>query len=173
MLTPKNIRHDSKIQKIVCCAIYIQPTSKTKSLLLDHIAETFHLLSTKYTRGLHFVLAGDFNGLKIDPILRLSPRLRQIVTDFTRLNPPAILDPIVTTLSHLYQTPICVEPLDPDDFSDGAPSDHRIPLAKPINVIENKCSRQERLIKFRPISEKGIELFKTGLLTMIGLKCIL
>ena len=37
LLTPKNVTHDSKIQKIACCAIYCKPNSKKKSLLLDHI----------------------------------------------------------------------------------------------------------------------------------------
>ena len=35
ILTPKNIRNDSKIQKIACFALYSKPNSKKKSLLLD------------------------------------------------------------------------------------------------------------------------------------------
>ena len=164
VLTPKNCTHDSKIQKIVCCAIYVKPNSKKKSLLLDHISEAFNILSTRYSRGLHFVLAGDFNDLKIEPILSLSPRLHQIVQDYTSLSPPAILDPIVTTLSHLYQTPTCVDPLDPDDLASGKPSDHRIPVARPINIIENKCSRQERTIITRPLTEIGYQKFQNWLI---------
>ena len=73
LLTPKNVTHDSKIQKIACCAIYSKPNSKKKSLLLDHISEAYNILRTKYDRGLHFVLAGDTNELKLDSILSLSP----------------------------------------------------------------------------------------------------
>ena len=69
-------------------------------------------MSTKYDRGLHFVLAGDTNDLKLDSILSLSPSLIQIVSDWTRLDPPAILDPVIMTLSHSYQTPKCKDPLD-------------------------------------------------------------
>ena len=163
VLTPKNISQNSRIQKIVCCAIYSKPNSKTKTMLLDHISEAFNILSTKFKRGLHFIFAGDFNDFKVEPLLSLSPSLQQIVKDYTRLTPPAILDQIVTTLSHLYQTPQCVEPLDPDNFLRGMPSDHKIPIARPINVIENKCTRQERLIKSRPLTERGFKLFQQWL----------
>ena len=106
VLTPKNITHDSKIQKIACCALYCKPDSKKKTLLLDHISDAFNVLSTKYGRGLHFVLAGDTNDLKLDSILSLSPSLNQIVHKWTLMDPPAILDPIIMTLSNLYQQPI-------------------------------------------------------------------
>ena len=79
VLTPLNVSHDSKIQKIACCAIYCKPNSNRKTLLLDHISEAYNILSTKYGRGLHFVLAGDTNDLKLEPILNLSPNLVQIV----------------------------------------------------------------------------------------------
>ena len=98
VLTPKDVKHNSKIQKIACCAIYCKPGSYKKSLLLDHISDAYNILSTKYVRGLHFVLAGDTNDLKLDTILSLSPNLVQIVKHWTRMGPPAILDPIIMTL---------------------------------------------------------------------------
>ena len=58
ILTPKNVSHDSKIRKIACCSLYSKPDSRKKSLLLDHISDAFNILSTKYGRGLHFVIAG-------------------------------------------------------------------------------------------------------------------
>jgi hypothetical protein len=77
LLTPKHITHNSKIQKIACCALYSKPNSTKKSLLLDHISDAYNILSTKYDRGLHFVLAGDTNDLNLDSILSLSPSLVQ------------------------------------------------------------------------------------------------
>ena len=156
VLTPKNITHDSKIQKIACCAIYSKPHSNRKTLLLDHISDAYNILSTKYGRGLHFCLAGDTNDLKLDSILSLSPSLIQIVKTWTRMNPPRILDPIIMTLSHLYQQPLCLEPLDADPDKNGVKSDHRIVISKPISVINNKCSRLTRTIKVRPFSQSGI-----------------
>ena len=164
ILTPKNISHDSKIQKIACCALYSKPNSKKKSLLLDHISDAFNILSTKYTRGLHFILAGDSNDLNLDPILSLSPSLRQTVQNWTRLDPPAMLDPIMMTLSHLYQEPVCLDPLDADPDKNGKPADHLIVVSKPINILENKCSRQTRTIKVRPFPESGFLKFKEWLI---------
>ena len=141
ILTPKNVSNDSKIQKIACCAFYSKPGSKKKSLLLDHISDAYNILSTKYGRGLHFALAGDSNDLKLDSILSLDSRFSQIVKKWTRMNPPALLDPIITTLSGYYQEPMCLEPLDADPDKNGVKSDHRIVVARPINTIYNKCLR--------------------------------
>ena len=72
------------------------------------------------------------------------------------MDPPAILDPIIRTLSNLYQEPVCLEPLDADPDKCGVKSDHRIVVARPITTINNKCGRQTRRIKFRPFPESGM-----------------
>ena len=160
ILTPKNVTHDSKVRKIACCSLYSKPDSRKKSLLLDHISDAYNLLSKKYGRGLHFVIAGDTNDLNLDPILSLSPNFQQIVKNWTRMNPPALLDPILMTLSSLYQVPECLEPLDSDPDKSGKKSDHRIVIAKPINVINNKCGREYRRVRYRPFPESGIRKMK-------------
>ena len=113
ILTPKNLNKDSKIQRIAVCSFYSKPNSKQKTQLLDHINQAFHIISTKYTKGLHFILAADSNDLKLDNILNLSSQMRQMVTGFTRLNPPRMLDPIMTTLHVYYQEPVIFPPLGP------------------------------------------------------------
>ena len=155
ILTPRNVTRDSKIQKIACCSLYSKPDSRKKTLLLDHISDAFNILSTKYDRGLHFVIAGDTNDLNLVPILSLSPRFRQIVKDWTRMDPPALLDPILTTLSNYYQVPECLDPLDADPDKNGKKSDHRIVLAKPISTINNKSGRVTRKVKVRPFPQSG------------------
>ena len=160
ILTPNNISHNSKIQKIACCAIYSKPDSRKKTQLLDHISESFNILNTKFGRGLEFILAGDTNDLNLDPILALTPKFQQIVKDWTRLDPPAILDPIITTLSSYYQVPECLEPLDADPEKGGKKSDHKIVIAKPIDIINNKCARTAKIIKFRPLSKSGMVKMK-------------
>ena len=160
VITPKNITHNSKIQKIACCALYCKPNSKKKSLLLDHISDTFNILSTKYKRGLHFVIAGDTNDLDLNPILSLGSNFTQIVSDWTRMDPPAILDPIIMTLGHLYQKPVCLEPLEADPGTNGKKSDHKIVIAEPISTMNNRCSRQTRTVKVRPFPLSGIQLLK-------------
>ena len=67
------------------------------------------------------MIAGDSNDLKLDSILSLSPKMCQIVRKWTRFNPPAILDPVITTLSNYYQEPECLDPLDSDPGKNGKP----------------------------------------------------
>ena len=153
ILTPKNVTNDSKIQKIACCSFYSKPGSKKKSLLLDHISDAYNILSTKYGRGLHFALAGDSNDLKLDSILSLDSRFVQMVKKWTRMDPPALLDPIITSLSCYYQEPMCLEPLDADPDKNGVKSDHRIVVARPITIINNKCVRNTRKVKVQPFPE--------------------
>ena len=164
IITPKNINQTSKIKKIACCALYSKPNSKKKSLLLDHINDAFNILSAKYGTGLHYIIAGDTNDLKLDSILNLSPQFQQIVQDWTRMDPPALLDPIITTLSSYYQVPICLEPLDPDPDKNGKKSDHKIVLVKPINTIDNKSCRKSRIVKVRPYTESGFSKMKEFLI---------
>ena len=114
LLTPKEMTLDSKIRHIACAAIYSKPGSKNKSYLLDHISEAFNILSAKFLTGLHFILAGDTNELKLDQILNLSPSFVQVVTKPTRIDPitgkEVIIDPIIMTLSPYYQEPQCLPP---------------------------------------------------------------
>ena len=160
LLTPINATSKSKIQKIACASVYCKPNSRSKSDLHDHIAEAYNMLSTKYKRGLHFIIAGDTNDLNLTPILNLSPNLSQIVTQPTRKDPvtgvDAILDPVITTLTSYYQAPCCLPPLDPDSDTSGKPSDHRIVVVRPITSINNKCARSTKDIKVRPITDLAL-----------------
>ena len=142
-------------KKIAVASVYCKPDSRKKTLLLDHIAETFHMLSSKYLDGLHFILAGDTNDLKLDSILSLSPSLRQVVISPTRNT--KMLDPIITTLSKYYQTPVCLPPLDNDPDKNGAPSDHMIVHMRPIDSVNNNPGRKLKIVKYRPLPESGIK----------------
>ena len=155
MLTPKQVFPSSVVKKIAVASIYCKPKSRTKTKLLDHIAETYHLLSSKYLDGLHFILAGDTNDLKLDTILSLSPNLRQVVNSNTRND--KMLDPIITTLSIFYQEPVYLPPLDPDPDKNGAPADHMIVHMEPINSINNNPARKIKTVKYRPLPETGIK----------------
>ena len=160
LLTPKNVSHDSQIQKIACCAVYSKPSSKKKTLLLDHISDTYNLLGAKYGRGLHYIIAGDTNDLKLDNILSLDNRFVQVVKKWTRMDPPAILDPVIMTLSKFYQEAECLEPLDSDQDKDGVRSDHRIVVCRPITVINNNSVRQTRTVTVRPFPQSGLDKFR-------------
>ena len=79
------------------------------------------------------------------------------------MDPPALLDPIIMTLSNLYQEPLCLDPLDTDPDKNGQKSDHRIVLSKPINIVENKCARQTRTVLVRPFHQSGMLKYKEWL----------
>ena len=157
ILTPKNVTNASKIQKIAVCSLYCKPNSKMKTRLLDHISVAYSILSSKFTTGLHFILAGDTNELKLDSILQLSPRMKQMVVGMTRMDPPRMLDPIITTLGCYYQVPEILAPLGADPNTNGKASDHKIPVMRPINTIDNQCSRIFNKIKVRPIHKSGVQ----------------
>ena len=142
MLLPKYNRNNKhNINNIAVASIYSKPRSRKKKVLLDHIAETYNFLAAKYGDNLNFILAGDTNDLKLEPITLLSPNMKQVVTGFTRHNPDAMLDPIFTTLSKFYQQPDIKPPLDNDPDKNGRPSDHHIILMKPITSHQNAPAR--------------------------------
>ena len=156
-MTPKNVTNDSKIQKIIVASIYSKPNSRKKSLLLDHIAQVYSQMNTKYKKGLHWILCGDTNDLKLDPILHMNNQLKQVVQSPTRLNPPRLLDPIITTLSSFYQVPEVLDPLSADQDCNGKPSDHKMVVMSPINEINNKPARTKKEITYRPFSEENLQ----------------
>ena len=157
LLIPKQISNASKIQKIALCSLYSKPDSRNKTKLLDHISLAYNIISAKFQTGLHFIIAGDTNDLKLDSILHLDPKMQQVVQGITRLNPPRMLDPILTTLGPFYQTPEILPPLDADPDSEGKPSDHLIPMMIPINDINNQCSRVYKQVKIRPVPKSGMQ----------------
>ena len=156
VLTPKNANNASTIQRIVVASVYNKPRSRKTEKLYLHIAEVYNLLSKKYRNGLHWLICGDTNDLKLEPILALNHGLKQVVQNVTRLNPPRLLDPIITTLGNYYQVPECLPPLDPDPGSDGKPSDHMMVLMCPISTVNNRPARKTKKISFRPINDLGL-----------------
>ena len=163
-LTPKNVTHDSLIKKIIICSFYYPgPKSKVKTLLLDHISQSFHILNAKYGEGVHFILCGDTNRLDLSSILDLSPSMRQLVEAPTRGK--VVLDPIISTLGLWYQPPVCLPALQSDPGTGGASSDHFIPTMRPITMINNKPARVIKKVKVRPIPESLQEKIKHELET--------
>ena len=160
LLTPKNSTNASKIQKIAVGSIYCKPKSRKKSLLLDHIAQVYNQVSSKFTNGLHWIICGDTNDLKLDSILDMNKHFKQVVQTPTRLNPPRIIDPIITTLASYYQLPQCLAPLDSDPGSKGKASDHLMVVMEPINVIDNKPARMKKKITFRAMKQENYDEMK-------------
>ena len=162
-ITPKVLHKDSVIKRIVLGAIYVKPSSRKKTATIDHIAEVYSTLNTKYGRGTFWIIAGDTNNLKLGPILTLNSKLKSVVKKPTRMNQKnpqksSILDNIITDLHKWYQEPKCL-PAIAADPGKGKPSDHLTVLYLPINVINNLAQRSNRRITVRPITQSGIQLF--------------
>ena len=162
-LTPKEATNQSKIRRIICACIYSKPDSRFKTKLLDHISDTYNLLSVKYKGQLDWILAGDTNELKLNSILSLNPNFKQVVQERTRMRskPPGILDPIITTLAKYYQKPIVLPPLQSDKHT--SESDHMMVYMEPISSIDNKSCRKQRYVKFRRFTSQNLNLFEKSL----------
>ena len=156
---PKECHSWINYQKIIVCSFYYPgPHSKTKTLLLDHLSQSFHILTARFGEGLHFILCGDANRLDLTSVLSLSPAMRQLVVSPTRGH--VVLDPIITTLGLRYQAPVCLPGLQADPGTGGSTSDHLIPTMKPINMIDNRPSRVIRKIKIRPLPDSILNLIQ-------------
>ena len=105
------------------------------------------------------MIAGDTNRLNLSPITSLSPNLKQVVKVHTRLNPPATLDPIITTLSKWYQSPVTKPPINPNRNSGGKPSDHLVVLMCPLVSELQIPPRVYTTVTTRPLTQSGIERF--------------
>ena len=88
---PKNVSQDGQVKKKQSAHFYSKPNSKKKTALLNHICGAFTILSKKYTKGLHFIIAGDANHLKLDSSLKLRHDIISVVDIPTRLGPPAAM----------------------------------------------------------------------------------
>ena len=102
-------------------------------------------------------MSGDNNRLNEKPICNLSSKLTQIVDFPTCLNPDKTLDKIVTSLSHWYQSPIPLPPLECDPDKIGKPSDHLGVLWEPLS--DEFPAREMRTVVFRPTPDSSVRAF--------------
>ena len=155
VLTLKNTTNSSKIKRIIVASYYCQPGIKRSKLLYDHMSDTYHSLCAKYKEGTYFLLAADSNQMELSPILSLNPEFKQVVKDFTRMDPPRILDTIVTNLSNFYQAAECIPPLDVDPDKQGTRSDHNMVIYSPLDGFNPKVDRSKKTIIYKPYTDNG------------------
>ena len=122
LLRPK--QPSGQLRDIIAVAFYSPPKSRKKTQLMDHIIASIQTLLTKYPRA-DIVIGGDRNEMSISPLLIALPRLKQLVTKATCNG--KILDVLLTSLHEFYSVP----PVPADNPSQGKPSDHSVPVAKP------------------------------------------
>ena len=163
LLTPAGANNQSIVKKICVISLYSKPDSRKKKMLYDWLYETYHSLSAKHGDGLFWVVCGDVNDLKIEPILHLNGNFKQHVNKPTRLNPDKVLDVIISDLGSYYCTPTVEPALQVDDDKIGSPSDHLLVLWCPLDNFHNKKTREEKKIKFRPLTDGGFQLMQKEL----------
>ena len=86
----------------------------------------------------------------------MSPDLKQVVKVFTRTNPDAILDVIITNLHNLFLPPTTMAPLDNDDDRSGKPSDHLVVVMEPLSSQNPTSVKRYKTIKYRPFPDSAI-----------------
>ena len=152
LMRPKDIAN-SEIREYILASFYSPPKSRKKSKLVDHIITTVQILLTRYPEA-GLIIGGDRNDLDIAPIISGIPRSQQIVNSPT-IN-GKILDVIITNLYQLYHTPVVVPPIQPDNPEKGVPSDHSIPIAKPISSSKPTRAPVYQIKTIQPLPESGI-----------------
>ena len=158
LIVPKVKNSKNKIKFIALCSVYFSAKFTKKKEFYDHIAVSYNILMSKYGKSLQICIAGDFNRLGLSPILSLSPDFRQMVKVPTRLNPPAVLDQIITTMGKFYSDPVTKPPVRNDE-GNGVQSDHLIVLMEPISKLVECQTRSYQIIEYRPLTDSGIQLF--------------
>ena len=128
--------------------------------VITHIITNAHILMTKYPKA-GLIVGGDKNSLNLSPILQGLPNCRQLVTQNTHND--KCLDILITNLHTLYQPPIIVSPLQPDNPSKAKPSDHLVPILYPITGQSRSVPRHYRTKTTRPLPESGIREFGSWL----------
>ena len=155
MLIPRSKLKSTNVRKIIVGSVYYSSKQTKKDDFIDHLADVFHTLSSKYGPDIKFIIGGDYNRLNLKPILNLTPDFKQVVNVPTRRNPDAILDKIVTNIHALYQPPTTLLPLENDDDKTGKPSDHLICIMRPISTGIPPSVKYKQ-IKFRRFPDSAL-----------------
>ena len=157
IVRPKELHQGSKFKEYIVCSLYSPPASRKNRKMLDHLISTTHALMARFPTAAVF-LGGDINSLPLAPLLQALPRFKQTVAHNTYKN--KIIDVILMNCSELYAVPVVTAPLLPDDARHAAPSDHRVPVARPLAACTVQSYSNVYTEKIcRPLPESSVRLF--------------
>ena len=151
-----------KVKRLVVGAYYISPRSKYKQQVIEHIIETIHLMRSRYSNDVHFIIAGDFNRVNTTDVLDSYGALRSVVSVPTRKS--ATLEVILTDLYTQYHPPTTLPPLQVDEGSQGKDGDHSIVVFAPCSNQQYRIERKKRIIHTRPLPESNISKFEQSIM---------
>ena len=161
-MRPKKVVNGCKYSEYIICSFYSPPASKKHKKLLDHLVSSTHALLAKYPKAA-VILGADKNSLLLaSPRSSTLPRFRQIVTQPTHGN--KTIDVIVMNCADLYAVPEVGEPVLPDDLRHAKPSDHRVPVARPLAVAASPVCNEYSINTFRPMPESAVREFLAWIL---------
>ena len=70
-----------------------------------------------------------------------------------------IIDVLIVSCPEMYAVPVVTSPVLPDDPRHGVPSDHRVPVARPLASAEEAVSNVYQVKTSRPLPESSVRLF--------------
>ena len=156
IVRPKKIESGCKYNEYIICSFYSPPGSKKHKKLLDHLVSTSHALLAKYPRAA-VILGADKNSLPLAPLLQALPRFKQTVTQPTHGN--KTIDVIIMNCADMYAAPQVGEPVLPDNPRQAKPSDHRVPVARPLAAAASPVCNEYSVKTFRPMPESAVRQF--------------
>ena len=152
LIRPKNINQETKYCEIIVGSLYSAPNSKKHRVLLDHLVSTTHALMARWPRAA-VILGGDKNELPLASLLQALPRFGQLVTKHT--HGTKTIDVIITSCPELYAVPEISDPVLPDEPLRAKPSDHKVPVARPLAATSESVVNTYEEKVFRPLPDSG------------------
>ena len=156
IVRPKEISQNSKYKEYLVCSFYSPPASKKNKKLLDHLISTTHALMAKFPTAAVY-LGGDRNDLPLAPLLRALPRFVQVVAHNT--HGKKIIDVILMNCSSYYAVAEVTAPLLPDNPRVAKPSDHKVPIARPLALSSQPQCNIYRTKTCRPLPDSTVRSF--------------
>ena len=153
---PKQIPLNAKYKEYLICSFYSPPASKKNKKLLDHLISTTHALMARFPEAAVY-LGGDRNDLPLAPLLRALPRFVQTVAHNTHSN--KIIDVLLMNCSSFYAVPEVTAPLLPDCPTVAKPSDHKVPIARPLAFSSQPQCNVYRTKTCRPLPDSEVRSF--------------
>jgi hypothetical protein len=156
IVRPKQLSQSTKFKEYIVCSLYSPPASKKNKKLLDHLISTTHALMARFP-GAAVYMGGDRNDLPLAPLLRALPRFVQTVAHNTHGN--KIIDVLLMNCSSYYAVPEISAPLLPDDCRVAKPSDHKVPIARPLALSTRPQCNIYKTKTCRPLPDSAVRTF--------------
>ena len=156
IVRPKELPPGSKFKEYVVCSFYSPPSSRKNRKLLDHLISTTHALMARFPTAAFF-LGANKNELPLGSLIQGLPKFVQTVSNYTHGG--KILDVIIMNCSQFYSVPEISLPLLPDNPQKAKPSDHSVPVARPLCLAAQPVSNIYMEKICRPLPDSAVREF--------------